>query len=129
MSGRHRLQHLEVEHGVVERDRDELLGLEADRAREIGIGHGREVDGADDHPRSGDADPDLALLQAELAPQALDRGGDRAGVEDLALAHRVEGQCDLAERAEGDGVVELDVGDAHGVGADVEADDTTGGHD
>ncbi len=95
---------------------------------EIGVGHRRQVDGAHDHARSGDADPDLALLQTELPPEPLDRRGDGAGVEDLALAHRVERQRDLAEGPQRDGVVELDVGDPHRVGADVEADHPSGSH-
>ena len=125
-SRRHRLEHLEVEHRVVERDRDELGGLEADGAGQVGIGHVGHVDRADDDARPGDADPHLPLLEAELAPQPLDRRGDLGGVEDLALAHRVERQGDLSEGAQDHLVADFDVGHSDRVGADVETDDAPG---
>ena len=74
---RERLEHLEVEHRVVERDRDELLRLEAQRAGEVRLRHDRQIDGAHEHPRARDADAHLALAEAQLLPEALDRGGDR----------------------------------------------------
>ena len=119
---RDRFEDLEVEDRVVERDRNQLTRLEADRAREVGVGHRRHVDRTNDHAGPGDPEPHLTLLETELPPQTLDRGRHRRRVEHLSLAHRVDRKRDLTEGPKCDLGVELDLGDTHHVGADVEAD-------
>ena len=62
--------------------------------------HHRHLDLAHDDARAGDADAHRHLLQADLGAQPRDRVGDGGFVGDLALAHRLAGQCDLREHVE-----------------------------
>ena len=89
------------------------------------LGHRGEVGLAHDHPLVGHTDDDLATLEARLAPQPADGGGDRRRIDDLAVAHRAQRQRHLAEAVQRGLVAapEHHLRGAHRVGADVETDD------
>ena len=120
------LELLEVEDGVVERDRDQLLRLEAEGAGEVVLGHRGQVDRPDQHPRAGDADPHVALAEAQLLEEPLDRGRDRGAIDDLALAHRVERERNLTEAGDPRRRSRLDLCDPDRIGPDIETDQAAG---
>jgi hypothetical protein len=72
------------------------------------------------------SDAHVAFAEAQLLPEPLDRFGYRGSVDDLALAHRVGRERDLAERGDDRGLARLELDHAHGVGPDVEADQAAG---
>ena len=105
---------------------NELLRLEAQRARELLAGHHRHLDLADDQPRARDSDPHSRPAQAELGAQPRDRVGDRVGVDDLAFAHDVAREGDLSERDQPRRRTRDDLGDGDRAGPDVETDHAAG---
>ena len=91
------LEDLEVEDGLVDRDGDELLHLVAQRRPQVLLRHRGQLGLAHDHPLVGHADDDVAALEAGLAPEPADGSRHRRRVDDLAVAHRAQGQRHLAE--------------------------------
>ena len=73
------------EDGLVRREGDDLLGLEAHRAVEVLVGHPGKVDLTRDGAQAGDADHDRLGLELAVLPQADDGVGHRRGVLDLAV--------------------------------------------
>ena len=124
--GLDRPEDREVDDGLVERDRDELLGLEPQRTRELLAGHHRHLDLADDQPWARDPDAHAGAAEAELGAKPRDRLADRGGVDDLALAHHFARQGDLAERDEARRRTRDHLGDGDRVGTDVETDHAAG---
>ena len=61
-----RTEDREVEDRVLDRDRNEVAGLELQRARKLGPSHQRHLDLADDNARAGDADAHRRSLQADF---------------------------------------------------------------
>ena len=122
------LQHLEVHHRFLERDRDQLLGLEAQRAGHVLLGHDREIDGAHEHAGARDTDPDLGpFLRLSSFQSRWIAAVTEAAVDDLAVAHRLGRERDLAEGRDArqvSGGFELD--DANRVRPDVESDQAAG---
>ena len=88
---RERLQNLEVQDGIFERDRDELLGLEPQGASHLVVRHRRQIDRPHEHPRGRDTHPDRRFFEAQFLPEPLDRRRDRGRVDDLAVAHGAGG--------------------------------------
>src|SRR2546425_9518724 len=90
------LQHLVVEHGLLDRDRKRLLGAEADRVGELlRVVDARDLERTDADPVVRDAEPDALLRQLvalEELPQCLREpvrvaqlaADDDAGVDPLA---------------------------------------------
>ena len=79
-------EDLVVEHRLLERDRQHLLGPEANRIRELlRVLDPRHLEGADADPVVGDAEPDAALGQLVLGEEGLERDGQRLGVAQLAV--------------------------------------------
>ncbi len=118
---------MEVEDRVVERHRHLLLGLEAHRGVEfLVIGDRRQLERAQNRALVGDADAHL-LAQLAVAEQLAQRLGERALVEDLALADGVcrQRQCDSALGDDRAVDVRLHGGDMTGL--DVQADDVRAG--
>ena len=74
-----------VEHGLVERDREDLLGAEADRVLEL-LRVRDAVDLEDAHADAvvGDAEPDAPLRKLVQLEEALERVAERIRVADLA---------------------------------------------
>ena len=119
--------HLMLEHRLVERHRDLLLGLEADRRLELlGVLDRRQAQRADDDPLVADAEPH-PLGELVLGEERLQRLGEGVGVGDLAL---VEGARRRAGSiAAGDHLrraVDRDLGRGDAAGLDVETDDGAG---
>ena len=83
----------------------------------------RQVDLADDDLLVRHADDDLLGAELRLRPQLADGGGDRVGVDDLAVAHGAGGQGDLTEALErGAALAERQLGGADTGRPDVESD-------
>ena len=81
-----------VEDGLVERHRDLLLGLEADRRVELlRVLDRRQAQGADDDALVGDAEPD-PLGELVLGEEGAQGVGERVGVDDLAVLEGVGGE-------------------------------------
>ncbi len=79
-------ERLVLEHGLVERHRDLLLGREAHgRVELLAVGDRRKVDGAHDDALVGHADAH-PLGQLVGGPQRLERVGELVDVGDLAVA-------------------------------------------
>ena len=77
---------LPVEYGLVERHRDVVLGLEADRRLElVAVLDRRQAQRANGDALVGDAQPDVAG-ELVLGEELLERSAQRLGVDDLALA-------------------------------------------
>ena len=77
--------HLVLEHRLVERHRDLLLGLEANRGIHLlRVLDDRQAHGADDDALVADPEPHL-LGQLVLGEEILQRGGEAVRVEHLAL--------------------------------------------
>ena len=79
-------EDLVIEHRLLERDRQHLLGAEANRVRKLlrilDPGH---LERADADPVVGDAEPDAALRQLVLGEERLQRDGESLGVAQLAV--------------------------------------------
>ena len=74
-----------VEHGLVERDREHLLGSEADRVLELQrVGDALDLEDADADAVVGDPEADAALRQLVKLEEALQRVAERLGVANLA---------------------------------------------
>ena len=95
-------EHLVVEHGLLERDRQHLLRAEADRVRELlrvlDAGH---LERAHADPVVGDAEPDAALGQLVLGEERLQCDRERLRVAQLAVDDDavVERRCARPGRA------------------------------
>ena len=80
-------QRVVLEHRLLERHRDVLLGLEADRRGDLlRVGQRRKVERAHDDPLVGDAEP-YPPAELVLREQLAQHGGERVDVDDLAVAH------------------------------------------
>src|SRR5919198_3097384 len=112
-----------VENGLLDRDRERLLGAEADRVREL-----LRVDDADDVERAhadpvvGDAEADAAARELVLAEEGLQRLGERLRVAELAAddhpgVERLAGELEELRLA-----VVRDAGGGQPGRADLEAD-------
>ena len=115
--------HLPVEHGLLERHRDVVLGLKADRVGELaGILDRRQREGADGDSLVGDAEPHGAR-ELVLGEELLERVAEGLGVGDLALVEdpRLEGLDAVAHDL--DGAVDSHLGRGNASGLDIEADD------
>ncbi len=116
--------HLVLEHGLVERHRDLLLGLEADRGVHLlRVLDRRQAHGADDDVLVADAEPH-PLGELVLGEERLQRLGEAIGVEHLALVEdaglkRLDRRC--ADPGRAVGALHLGRGDAARL--DLEADD------
>jgi hypothetical protein len=114
--------HLEVEHRLIERHRQLVLGLEADSCVELGpILDQGQAQGAHRQSLVGDADPHL-LCKLVAREQGGEAGAELLGVDDLAVvdgarAEREHGGVGRLRRA-----VLPDLGCGDAVGLDVEAD-------
>src|SRR5262249_22503260 len=120
-------ENREVEYRVLERDRDQVRGLELQRARELGARHHRHLDLTNDDTRARDTDAyrDLSF-ESDLGTQTPDCLADFGALADLALAHRFARQCELSEQAEARRCARRDLSDRDGVRADVEANQAAG---
>ena len=79
---------LPVENRLLERHRDVILSLKADRGLElVAILDRRQPHAADGDPLVRDADPDVAR-ELVLGEELLEGGAERLGIGDLALAGR-----------------------------------------
>ena len=79
-------EHLVVEHRLLERDRQHLLGAEADRVRELlRVVDAGDLEGADADPVVRDPEPDAALRQLVLGEERLEGERERLGVAELAV--------------------------------------------
>ena len=124
------LERVEVEHGLVDRHRHEVLHLEGERLLQLVDRHPGQVDLAHDDLLVRDADDDLLAAELGVRPELLDGGGDGVGVDDLAVADGTLGQGHLAELLEGDlTLAERQLGGAHARGPDVETDGGSTCHD
>ena len=88
----------EVEHDLVDRQRDDLAGLERQRLGallrvEVGDGHV-----AHEHLLVGDAEDDVAALELVLVPQLLERGGQRGRLLHDAVDDDAGREVDAARR-------------------------------
>ncbi len=82
-------ERVEVEHGVVERHRHLVLGLEAHGRRQLlAVGQRRQLECAQHGALVGDANT-YALVELGVTEHLAQRVGERGAVEHLALAHRV----------------------------------------
>ena len=116
------LERVEVQDGLVDRHRDEVLHLQRQRGAQLGQRQPRQVDLAHDHPLVGDPDGDLAAAEARLGPEQADGCGHRGGVHDLAVGDRAGRQGDLPEALERRrSLAERQLRGAHPGGPDVEA--------
>ena len=115
--------HLPVEHCLLERHRDLVLGLEADRGVELVLvlderhAQVRTID-----PLVGDADADL-LGQLVLGEEILQRRRPGLGVGDLTLAGGARLKRGDAGSADRGRAVARHLGRGDAAGLDVEADD------
>ena len=87
------VEDLEVEDGVLDRDRDQFLGLELERGGQVAFVHEREIGRADDHALAGYTRDDGLAAEATLTPEAADGGTHGFGIDDLAVAHRSQGRA------------------------------------
>ena len=79
------LEHVVVQHRLLERHRKLLLGLEADRGLELLlVVDRRQLEHAESDLLAGDAEPD-ALGQVVLLEEGLDAVGEPVDVDDLTL--------------------------------------------
>ena len=117
------LQHLEVEDGLLDGDRDELLGLEHQRGTEVLLGHLRQVGLAGDDALVAGARDHLAGTESRLSPQATDGRRHGRRVDDLAAAHHPGRKGHLAEAGHADLVAaEDELHGPDGARPDVESD-------
>ena len=116
----------EVEHRVVERDRDQLGGLELQRAPELVTRHRRHLDLTHDDTRARETEAHGDLLQSDFGAQARDRVGHCGVVGDFAFAHDLAAQRDLPEQVEARRFTRTHLGHGHRIGADVESDQAAG---
>ncbi len=116
-----------VEHGLVERDRKNLLGAEADRVLELLlVPDSVDLEDAHADPVVRDAEPNAALRKLVELEEALERVAQRIRVADLARddeagLERLTERVDQLGRAVVDDVCGCDLG-----GADLEADELLG---
>ena len=79
-------ENLVVEHRLLERDWQHLLGAEANRVRKLlGILDPSHLERAHADPVVGDAEPHAALRQLVLGEERLERDGESLGVAQLAV--------------------------------------------
>ena len=115
-------QRVMLEHGLLERHRDVVGSLEADRGVDLlGALERRKVEGAHHDALVGDAQAH-ALAELVLGEQVTERGGERLDVDDLAVTDDAGGE------RRGGGALDLHLARArldgsHVAGLDVEADD------
>ena len=81
-----------LEHRLLERHRDVVGGLEADRGVDLlGALERRKVEGAHHDALVGDAEAD-ALAELVLGEQIAERGGERLDVDDLSVTDDAGGK-------------------------------------
>jgi hypothetical protein len=117
-----------VEHGVLDRHRDELLHLEPERGAKFLLGEVRQRDLTDDDPLVADTEPYLPTLEPALMPQLLQRLADRGRIADLAALDGARRQGNLARTHDGQRCPHQ-LHRADGRGPDVETDAALGHHD
>ena len=114
-------EDLRGEDGLVGRERNDFLGLEANRAVDFVVRDEGKIDLAGDRPQPGDADDDRGARELTVLPQLDDRFSDRGDVADLAVDQRPGRKADLTvgvqDRA---GMADIELGGAYGARADVE---------
>ena len=114
---------LEVDDRFLDRNRDVVLRLVLDRAREFGALHVGQVDEAHDDLLVRDADRHGLVAHPASAPEVLDRDRDGLGVDDLALDDCAKWHGDETVRGQGvAGPGGLDLSGANEVGPDVQTD-------
>ena len=114
--------HTVVDHRLVQRHRDLLLGGEADRGGElVRVLDRRQPQRSHDHALVGDAEAD-ALAELVLGEEVAQRGGDAAGVGDLAVVERLRGERRGGRRRQLQPPVAAHLGSADAAGLDLEAD-------
>ena len=117
-------EDLEVEHGLVDRDRERLLGAEAHGVGQLlRILDPRDLDGADADAVVREADPDVALGELVLPEELLERLGERLDLPHLAAGDHAGRQRRAGELHDLHRAVD---GDARGVqprGAELQTDD------
>src|SRR5581483_3261992 len=98
------LEHAVVEHRLVERDRQGLLGAEADGVDELLlVGDAGDLEAADADPAARDAEADALARQLVLGEEGPQGARERLRVAELAAAHdpaRKRHPRDLSRRAE-----------------------------
>src|SRR5439155_12730563 len=77
-----------VQDGLIDRHRDELLHLEAERGFELLLGEERQGDLADDHTLVPDTEPHLPAAEPTPFPQLADRLRNGGGIADLTVLDR-----------------------------------------
>ena len=78
-------EHVVVEHGLLDRDRQRLLGAEADRVLELlRVVDARDLEDADADAVVGDAEPDALARKLVLAEERAQRVGEQLGLAQLA---------------------------------------------
>ena len=79
------LERLSRDHGLVEREGDDVERLQPHGRVDLRVGHGGHVELTGDGPKPGDADVHLALGEAALFDAALERRAHGTGVDDRAV--------------------------------------------
>ena len=117
-------EHLVVEDGLLERDRQHLLRPEADRIRELlRVLDPRHLEGADADPVVGDAEPDAALGQLVLGEEGLERDRQCLGVAQLAVDDDAVVERGASRLDELDGLAVANPGGRDLGAADLETDE------
>ena len=122
--GLHEAERLVLEHRLIERHRDVVLGLEADRRGDLlGSRERRQVQRAHDDALIGEAEahPLAELVLGEHRAQNL---GERLDVDDLAVADHPGRQRRGGSAFDGNPVARLH--SRHVAGLDVKTDDLLG---
>ena len=115
--------HLPVEDRLLERHRDLVLGLKADRGRElVGALDRRQEQRPHRDPLIGDPEPHVAR-QLALGEQRLERVRERVRVGHLALVKDAGGQRGDAVAGDLGAAVYADLGGRDAPGLEVEADE------
>ena len=115
-------ERVEVQDGVLDRHRDELLRLEPERRPELLLGEPRERDLANHHPLVPHTHVDLPALEPAALPQLAERLAHQLGLTDLAGLDGSFGQGHLRRANDDRRVPSLELGGAHRGGADIESD-------
>ena len=116
-------ERMVLEHRLLERHRNVVLCMEADRRRDLlGVGERRQVDRPRQDPLAGDAQAD-ALAELVLLEEAAQGLGERLDVDDLAVAEQARSQGDARSAVDCDGAAHADLDRRGEAGLDVEADD------
>jgi hypothetical protein len=95
------LQREEVQHGLLDRDREKVGDVKGQAATQLRLGHPRQIHLPHDHPLIRHPDHDPFVREPGGRPQVLERRRDGFFVHDLAVAHRTVREHDLAEAVEG----------------------------